>query len=194
MGRIILASTSRYRRKLLCDAGFDAVCVAPDYEEVAVPGLTARELVSHHARGKAASLMARYPEDMVIGADQGLVDGDILVGKPLTPAKACEQLMSFAGRELLLVTSHAVVCGGRWRESENVSRLRFRGDLTEAMVRGYVAADMPLDCAGSFKIESRGVRLFESIECSDPSAIQGISLMALTRDIVAFDPGYNFFW
>ena len=56
------------------------------------------------------------------------------------------------------------------------------------MIVRYVQADNPLDCAGSFKIESRGSRLFSSIECDDPTAIQGLPIMTLNRMLIEIEP------
>ena len=188
MKRLILASTSKYRKRLMADAGFEAECVAPRYEERAVEGLGALDLIAHHARGKALSIRDDFPDDIVVGADQGLVDGDRMIGKPGSVEAACAQLMSQRGKTVILATSLAVVCGARVVEYQNRARLHFRADLTAESIRAYVLADMPLDCAGSFKIESRGSRLFSGIECDDPTAIQGLPMMRLNGIILELAP------
>ena len=191
MKKLILASTSKYRKKLMSDAGFDAECVAPAYEEIAIEGMHPLELIAHHARGKALSVAQLHPEAIVIGSDQGLVDGDVLVGKPGTVEKACAQLAAQRGKNVILATSLAVCLGDRILEYQNQAKLYFRSDLTHETIRRYVMADMPLDCAGSFMIESRGSRLFTSIECDDPTAIQGLPMMRLNEMIVALDPEWD---
>ena len=127
----------------------------------------------------------------MIGSDQGLVDGDKLVGKPGTIDNACAQLAALTGKTAILATSLAVVCGDRIREYQNRALLHFRQDLTAETIRRYVEADMPLDCAGSFMIESRGSRLFSAIECDDPTAIQGLPMMQLNAMIVAIEPEWD---
>ena len=191
MKKLILASTSKYRKKLMSDAGFDAECVAPDYEEKAIEGMHPLDLIAHHARGKALSVARLHPDEIVIGSDQGLVDGERLVGKPGTIENACAQLAEQNGKTVILATSLVVILGDRILEYQNRAKLHFRGDLTPETIKRYVLADMPLDCAGSFMIESRGSRLFSSIECDDPTAIQGLPMMRLNEMIVSLDAEWD---
>lgn len=188
MKNIILASASAYRKSLMHDAGFHAQCIAPEYDETQNTLPDPYETVALRARGKAKAVAETHPGDIVIGSDQGLVFGNELIGKPHTFDGAVAQLMKFRGQTADLVTSLCVLCGGAEKSCQNIAKLIFRGDLNEETVRRYVCADLPLDCAGSFKIESRGSRLFSAIECSDPTAIQGLPMMALNAFLVAFDP------
>ncbi|MBQ1926332.1 MAG: Maf family protein [Proteobacteria bacterium] len=188
---IILASTSKYRKKLMTDAGFTAECVAPLYEEQSIPGMHPLDLIAYHARNKALSVAASHPDDIVIGSDQGLVDGDVLLGKPGSVENACVQLEGLRGHAAILATSLVVVHGSEVLEYQDRAILHFRDNLSSEVIRAYVLADMPLDCAGSFKIESRGPRLFSSIECHDPTAIQGLPMMKLTEMLVQLDPSLD---
>lgn len=188
---IILASTSKYRKKLMADAGFKALCESPDYEEKNIDGLHPLELIAVHAREKAKSVAVRHPNDIVIGSDQGLVDGERLLGKPGTVENACAQLRSLRGKTAILATSLAVLCGSQCLEYQNRARLHFRSDMSDEAIRACVLSDMPLDCAGSFKIESRGSRLFSSVECDDPTAIQGLPMIHLNQLILRLAPDYD---
>ena len=188
---IILASTSKYRKKLMADAGFEAECVAPSYEERAIEGMHPLDLIAYHARNKALSVAKVHPRDIVIGSDQGLVDGDVLLGKPGSVENACAQLRALRGHLAILATSLVVMRGDEVLEYQNRAKLHFRDDLSDDVIRAYVLADMPLDCAGSFKIESRGPRLFSAIECDDPTAIQGLPMMRLTAMLVKMDPSLD---
>lgn len=191
MTKLILASTSKYRKKLMADAGFEVQCVAPDYDEAAIEGLSPLELIAVHARNKALAVARDYPDDIVIGSDQGLALGQRLIGKPGSVEGACAQLSALKGQTAILATSVVVIYQGQIQEHQNRAELVFRDDMSEAMIARYVAADMPLDCAGSFKIESRGSRLFKAMRCDDPTAIQGLPMMALNAMILkcceAFD-------
>ena len=133
----------------------------------------------------------RHPDDIVIGSDQGLVDGERLLGKPGTVENACEQIRSLRGKTAILATSLAVISGTQCLEYQNRASLCFRDDISDEAIRAYVLADMPLDCAGSFKIESRGSRLFSSIECDDPTAIQGLPMIRLNQLILQLAPKYD---
>ena len=188
MASIILASTSKYRQKLMHDAGFEIQCVSPDFEEKPEPGKHPLMQIADFARGKAKSVASHYPESLVIGSDQGLVNGDELLGKPGSIEAACAQLMHLRGKTVILATSLVVIYGTRLLEYQDQARLHFRGNLSDASIHRYVEADLPLDCAGSFKIESRGVRLFDAIECLDPTAIQGLPMMKLNAMLVELVP------
>lgn len=188
---LILASTSKYRKKLMEDAGYEVNCAAPDYYERAVEGVHPLELISMHSKGKARSVSEKFPNDIVIGSDQGLVLGDVLLGKPGSFEAACAQLRLLRGQTAILATGLSVIGCGQSLFYRNDARLHFRDDLTDETIWAYVEADMPLDCAGSFKIESRGSRLFSSIECDDPTAIQGLPMMKLAAMLVSLDPSID---
>ncbi len=185
---IILASTSKYRKQLLEAAGIHAECVAPEYEEKPIDGMHPLEQIAEFARGKAASVAAKHPNSIIIASDQGLVDGDALVGKPGTFENACEQLQNLRGKSPILATSVVVLYRDKRLEGQNRAVLHFRADMSDEMIVRYVEADNPVDCAGSFKIESRGSRLFSSIECDDPTAIQGLPMMMLNRMLIELEP------
>ena len=179
MPRIVLASTSRYRRELIERLGVSIECVSPPFdEEAAKPSLAhlpAEELVVALARGKATSLSAIDPDAIVIGADQvAEIDGAIL-GKPGTAEKAVAQLSRMAGREHRLLTGVAVACGSRVETALDIHRLRMRALTTEA-IESYVRRDAPLDSAGSYRVESLGIALFESLHGDDFTAIVGLPL------------------
>ena len=188
MTEIILASTSKYRQKLMHDAGFCVSVMDPIFEEIAEPGKHPFDQIAAFALGKARSVAARCPDAIVIGSDQGLVDGDVLVGKPGTIEAACAQLVHLRGKVVILATSLVVIYAGKVQAYQDRAELHFRGDMSDAAIRRYVEADLPLDCAGSFKIESRGSRLFKSMKCSDPTAIQGLPMMKLNEMLVAVLP------
>ena len=75
MKRIVLASTSKYRKRLMAEAGFEVECVNPCYEESVIEGISPLEQISQFALGKAKNVYKMRPECIVIGSDQGLVEG-----------------------------------------------------------------------------------------------------------------------
>ena len=179
---LVLASTSPYRRRLLDRLGVPVLAVAPPYTEVPTPGLTPAEQVMRFAAAKAHSVQDSFPDALIIGSDQGVALGDTLLGKPHTRDAAVAQLMALAGGQHLLLTAVCVFDAALGRSvSELVThRLHFRA-LTPAQAAFYVDQDLPLDCAGSFKVESLGVALFESIAGEDPTGIEGLPLMTVVR-------------
>ncbi len=180
---LILASTSPYRRALLERLGVPFRSVAPPVDEEALKaelaGAAPRELAERLAITKAAAIGAIEPDAIVIGGDQLVaLDGSIL-GKPGTVERAVAQLEAMSGRSHLLITALAVRHGEKSYAHTDVTTLTLR-PLTPDQIRRYVEADRPLDCAGSYKLEARGIALFERIESDDHSAIVGMPLIALT--------------
>lgn len=180
---LILASTSPYRKALLDRLGLPFECRAPGVDEDAVKaiGLSPRELAERLAIEKANAVARRESgrEAVVIGSDQLVAFDGRILGKPGTIEGAVEQLMLIAGREHELITAMAVIRGPEIFRHTDVARLRLRS-LDQEEITRYILADRPLDCAGSYKLEARGITLFESIESADHSAITGLPLIALT--------------
>jgi septum formation protein len=178
--RLVLASTSPYRRALLERLGVPFQCAPPNVDETGRSGEPALALAARLARAKAEAVAARFPGAVVIGSDQVAVLGEQQLGKPGTIERCIEQLTQASGREVAFVTAVHVANGpGRPGES-HVDRtvVRFR-DLTRPEIERYVAADNPLDCAGGFKAESLGIALFERIESQDPTGLTGLPLIWL---------------
>lgn len=178
--RLILASTSRYRRELLGRLGLPFECVPPGIDESRQTTDRAEELPRHLARLKAEAVAGRFPEALVIGSDQVALRDGTLLGKPGTEANCRQQLQESSGREVVFLTAVHVINGpgGRSDAHLDVTRVRFR-HLEAAEIDRYVARERPLDCAGGFKAEALGISLFETIESSDPTALTGLPLIWL---------------
>ena len=179
--RVILASTSPYRRELLRRLCLPFDCEPPGCDERPLPGEAADALALRLARAKAGAVAARHPGCIVIGSDQVAVRGEEVLGKPGTVERCVEQLARSSGREVEFLTAVHVVDGRHGRSESHLDRTRvvFRA-LDDAEVSRYVAADRPLDCAGGFKAESLGIALFERIESVDPTALTGLPLAWLS--------------
>jgi len=177
---IVLASTSPYRRALLDRLGLPFRCRAPRCDEEAVKGQEpdARALAEHLALAKATSLLADEPEAAIIGCDQLVAFQGRTFGKPRTVAQAIEQLCAIAGQTHELCTALVVVHRERIIRHTDVTTLRMR-NLSRPAIERYIAAELPLDCAGSYKLESRGIVLFDRIQTDDHTAITGLPLVAL---------------
>jgi len=177
---IVLASTSPYRRALLDRLGVPFRCQAPRCDEEALKSQESnpRALAEQVALTKAASLLADEPDAAIIGCDQLVAFQGRIFGKPGTVAQALEQLSAMAGLTHDLHTALVVMHGERVIRHTDVTTLRMRR-LSRASIERYIAADQPLDCAGSYKLESRGIVLFEHIHTDDHTAITGLPLVAL---------------
>lgn len=182
--RVVLASTSRYRSALLAKLGISFDALAPGVDEDLVKGEEPdpRSLVRTLAVAKAKAVTASAPDAVIIGSDQcAELDGEIL-GKPGTFERAVAQLERMSGRTHVLWTAVAVLDARTGVCTVDVDRheLRMRR-LTREQISTYVERDQPLDCAGSYKIESLGVALFESIHGKDFTAIVGLPLTLVAQ-------------
>jgi len=184
--RVILASQSPYRRELLGRLLPDFEAVAPHVDETRQPGEPPLDLALRLAQLKAAAGLQLHPDAVVIGSDQVAALGNEALGKPHTPDRAVSQLLRCSGQ---FVEFHTAVCIGGPGNRGNLThidttRVKFR-TITRAEAERYVAADLPLDCAGSIKAERRGVLLLEGIYSEDPTAIQGLPLIWLSQALIA---------
>jgi septum formation protein len=181
---IILASTSPYRRALLERLRVPFTCVAPDVDEdtykirINEPEDLARIL----AEAKTKSVSWHHPDAIVIGSDQVAAVGKEILGKPGTFEKAHDQLRMMAGQCHHLYTGVAVGRGDEFSCSVSVTVLRMR-PLTDDEIDRYLRADEPYDCCGSYKFESLGISLFDSISTPDPTGITGLPLMDLADQL-----------
>jgi septum formation protein len=176
--RLILASTSAYRRELLGRLRVPFEAVAPGCDEHRLPAEPAQELAVRLARLKAETVGARHPGSVVIGSDQVALRGSEILGKPGSVERCTLQLQQSSGHEVVFLTAVHVLDGRNARAESHVDHtvVRFRSLAAEEIAR-YVAADSPLDCAGGFKAESLGIALFDRIESSDPTALTGLPLI-----------------
>ncbi|MBL8750595.1 MAG: septum formation protein Maf [Planctomycetes bacterium] len=181
MPDLVLASTSPYRRQLLERLRVPFTCEAPGVDEAQVKATIAdpRAVVVELARRKALAVARRRPGAIVIGSDQGACLDGALLDKPGTAANAEAQLQRLQSRTHELLTAVAFAQDGRVvAEFVDTTRLTMRAFGADEIAR-YVAAESPLDCAGSYKIEALGIALFDRIECSDWTAIVGLPLLRL---------------
>jgi len=182
VSEIILASTSVYRRELVRRLLPDVSCMAPGVDEDAFyeASITPDQLATRLAYEKANAIATRNPHAVVIGSDQLVdLDGRVL-GKPGTAAAAVSQLLAMSGRAHRLLTAVCVIGFGRKIEFLNETQLHMRAVSQEEATR-YVERDSPLDCAGSYRIESLGISLFDRIQTDDFTAIMGLPLLRLSQ-------------
>jgi septum formation protein len=177
---LVLASTSPYRRALLARLGVPFRCLAPRFDEssVSISGKDPRKAAEILARGKAESVVSIEPAATIIGCDQLVSFEGLIMGKPVTMERAIEQLQALAGRTHELITALVVIQGDQSLCHIDFSRLRMR-PLSRTELERYADHDRPVDCAGSYKLEERGIVLFERIETQDYTAITGLPLIAL---------------
>ena len=185
--RLILASTSPYRRALLERLGLPFETMRPEVDESPQPGESPRRLVARLAAAKAAAAAGRFADGLAIGSDQvAECDGTVL-GKPGGHATAVAQLRAVSGRTVEFLTGVCVrdLASGEQREDLAVTRVRFR-TLDDAAIEHYLAREPAYDCAGSFKSEGLGITLVDAIDDDDPTALIGLPLVRLCRLLRGF--------
>jgi septum formation protein len=189
--RLVLCSTSRYRRDLLSRLQLPFESATPDLDESPLAGETAATLAERLALAKAQALTWRFPDAVLIGSDQAASCDGRLLGKPGTRERAVEQLRLASGRDVEFHTAVAVLdtATGHHRCERDITRVRFR-ELHERDIERYIDREATLDCAGSFKCEGLGISLFDAIDSRDPTALIGLPLIATARLLrsVGVDP------
>ncbi|MBI5780916.1 MAG: septum formation protein Maf [Rhodocyclales bacterium] len=183
MPRLILASTSPYRRQLLERFGLPFAAMSPQVDETPLPGEPPGQTACRLAEAKARAAAATLGEAChVIGSDQVAHLGDQRFGKPGSAERAVAQLQRMRGQTVEFSTAVCVLDEqGQARTEVVPTRVRFRADLTDEEIVRYVERERPLDCAGSAKAEGLGIALLEAVDSSDPTALIGLPLIATAR-------------
>ncbi len=183
--RLILASSSAYRAELLGRLRLPFDVIVPDIDETPLPGEAPEATALRLARAKAGAVALRAPGSIVIGSDQVATLNGEQIGKPGNHANALAQLRKMRGRRVVF---HTALCVWDGRASaltgpaqlENVQTIVTMRDLADAELDAYLRIEQPYDCAGSAKNEGLGIAILEKIESSDPTALTGLPLIALT--------------
>jgi septum formation protein len=176
--RLILGSTSVYRRTLLERLRIPFSVHAPSVDETRLAGESPAAMALRLAIAKAQAVAVQFPDCVVIGSDQVAdLQGEAL-GKPGTHARAVDQLVKMRGKTVIFHTAVAVVCmnTGFCQHDMAAVNVQFR-DLSDAEIENYLRDEQPYDCAGSAKSEGLGIALLERIENDDPTALIGLPLI-----------------
>jgi septum formation protein len=178
--RLILASTSPYRRELLARLRLPFDVMRPEVDETPAPGESPATLALRLARAKAAAVAAAHPDAWVIGSDQVADLDGVPLGKSGGRDAAIAQLSAMSARAVVFRTAMSVQRGDVAFDAVDCTRVRFRKLALDEITR-YVDAEQPFDCAGSFKSEGFGIALFDAIETQDPTALIGLPMIATAR-------------
>jgi len=188
MKRIILASSSKYRQKLFARLQLDFESIAPDVDESKKANEEPAEFVKRVTLDKAYKIAEKHIDAVVIASDQIAVFGDQIIGKPGNHQKAFQQLKSFSGSEICFLTGVTIVIHSEKIERYSLSKVlvKFK-KLTDSQIENYLQIDKPYDCAGSFKIESLGISLFEYVKSDDPTSLEGLPLISVCNLLADID-------
>ncbi|WP_269914767.1 Maf family protein [Acinetobacter sp. HY1485] len=183
MKTLILASSSVTRKELMNRLQLPYLCVSPDIDEAPKQEQHADDLARRLAYQKASEIAQHYPNAIVIGSDQVAWREENpcdFLGKPLSIEKAIQQLQQNSGKTVYFSTALSVQCLNDQIEHTLVEhyQVKFRVLTHDEIVR-YVEKDQPLHCAGSFKCESLGISLFESMQGQDQTTLMGLPMIQL---------------
>jgi septum formation protein len=182
MPRLILGSTSRYRRELLTRLRIAFDVVAPEVDETPLAGEAPADLARRLALAKAQAVATHHPDAVVIGSDQVADLHGQPLGKPGDHARATTQLRAMRGQTVVFQTALSVVHAAQgFAQTALVPvQVRFR-NLDDAEIEAYLQAEQPYDCAGSAKSEGLGIVLLDAITSDDPTALIGLPLIQTSR-------------
>ena len=182
MNKLLLASSSIYRKALLERLQLPFDCYSPDIDESLLKNETGYQQAQRLALQKARAAAIKFPEAIIIGSDQvaELVTPQQhrILGKPGNHAQAVEQLRAQSGQRVCFHTGLAIISRGVEKAIVDTTEVDFR-DLTTDQIEGYLQTEKPYDCAGSFKVEALGISLFTAVNSSDPTSLIGLPLIQL---------------
>ncbi len=179
--KLVLGSTSPYRKELLGRLGLDFETASPHCDETPLAGEATSATALRLAVGKAESLARRFPDALIIGADQVASSDGRRLDKPGTHENAVAQLRSLSGQSAQFDTAVALFDARNGEVQSRVvpCRVLFR-TLDDRLIEKYLRAEKPYDCAASAKAEGLGIALLERIQTDDPTSLVGLPLIALT--------------
>ncbi|HEX9584919.1 MAG TPA: nucleoside triphosphate pyrophosphatase [Gammaproteobacteria bacterium] len=184
--RLVLASSSAYRRMLLARFGISFACRPPRVDESRRADESPWNMVARLAEAKARSVAKDFENVLVIGSDQCAVIDREPVGKPGSRQANIEQLKVMAGRWIEFLTGVCLLNteSGHCQIDTVTFAVQLRR-LSEQQIAAYVDREQPFDCAGGFKSEGLGISLFECMRGDDPTALVGLPLIRLREMLEA---------
>lgn len=178
--KLLLASSSPFRRQVLSKLQIPFQSDSPDIDETALSGEQPAEYVERLAIEKAKALAEKFNDHWIVGSDQcSVVNGEIC-GKPHTCENAERQLQRSSGQTVHFYTGLCLLNAktGDYQSMVEPFSVCFR-DLSDDEIRRYIALEQPLNCAGSFKVEGLGINLFKKLEGRDENSLIGLPLIGL---------------
>jgi septum formation protein len=176
--RLILASTSKYRKELLGRLGLAFETISPEVDEAPLPKETPELMAIRLAQAKALAVSLSNPLAYVIGSDQVVDLNGVAMGKPGDHANAMVQLQKLRGQTVKFHTAICLAHAGSAKTTNVITEVKFR-ELDDDVLEAYLLAETPYDCAGSAKSESLGVCLLEYVRSDDSTALIGLPLITV---------------
>ena len=198
MQKLILASTSPARKKLLQDAGISFETISPGVDEDALVELlrpeTAEDLTGLLAKAKAEAVAHQFSNSLVLGCDSALEFGGEILGKPLRPEVAIKRWQAMRGQSGVLHSGHHLIdtSSGMGLTLVSSTTVHF-ANLTDDQITRYVGTGEPLQVAGAFTIDGLGGAFIERID-GDYHTVVGLSLVSLRKMVSELGHDYQSLW
>ncbi|MDR3393156.1 MAG: Maf family nucleotide pyrophosphatase [Sulfuriferula sp.] len=185
---LVLASTSPYRRELLAKLQVDFEVASPEVDETPLPDETPDAAALRLSALKATAVADRFPNALIIGSDQVATLNGMHIGKPGTHDKAVAQLRLMRGQQIVFHTALSLynTATGNLQSAIVPTTVQIR-PLTDTQIEHYLRKDQPYNCAGSARSEALGIAIMEKMEGTDPNALIGLPLIALTQMLMQED-------
>jgi len=180
--KLILASTSPFRKAILDKLGIEFDTASPKTDETALENEAPQTLVERLSIAKAKVIADKVDNALVIGSDQvSVIDGEI-IGKPHTHENAIKQLQKASGKTVTFYTGLCLynAATGQYQSEVVPFDVIFR-ELDDRLINAYLKKETPYNCAGSFKSEALGIILFEKLQGDDPNTLMGLPLIQLVK-------------
>lgn len=181
--KLVLASSSVFRKALLERLNIPFVCASPNMDESPKENESPENLAKRLSIEKAKALAKDFPNALIIGSDQVATANGKIYGKPKTLENGVLQLKELSGKSVDFLSALALLNAktGNVQSQCILTRVQFR-QLTESEIRQYLNQEPDaINCAGSAKSESLGIALLEKIQSNDPTALVGLPLIALCQ-------------
>ena len=187
--KIILASSSVWRKKLLEDIGLEVQSESANIDEHQICGETPLETAMLRAQAKSRDVLSRHPADLIIGADQVCHFEGETIGKPLSAEEWLQRLCRMRGKRHYLTTAVSVQTASKCIDFSETTAVIFRKDLSDSTLRHYVEIGEAKNCAGGYMMENRGAWLIERIE-GDWQNVIGLPIFSLTEHLRELGIGF----
>ena len=186
--KVVLASSSKFRKQLLDKLNISFKCISPDIDEKRLNNEAVKDYVKRLSIEKASKIACSNQKSIIIGSDEVADLKGRIIGKPITKKNAKKQLKMLSGNKVVFRTGLCVLNSetGKYYASVNNYNIFFR-DLNDSIINKYLESDDVLKCAASIRIEGLAINLVRKMNGADPSSIMGLPLIKLIDYLARFN-------
>lgn len=178
---IILASKSLRRQELLKLVGINYKVVESNFDESTIKNIDPKKVPLLESENKAKIVAKKYVNDIVIGADTGVLIENTLLGKPKDKYDAYRMLKMLSGKTHKVITGVTIISPKKTYKINSISKVTFY-DLSDEEIYNYISLEEPYDKAGAYGIQGFGATLIKKID-GDYFTIMGLPLAKVYRTL-----------